>query len=331
MKVLLAGVGSFGSSWLKSILLQDKNIEICGLVDKNPEHLSRVKELKGINENLFYSDVRDALIHLKPDFLLNATPPGIHKTVNLIAFEFGIPVLCEKPIAEDYKDAIEIYIKSKELSIPVMIAENYRYDKVIRTAKKLIASGEIGKINTIHVDFHRRHIRNEHRYVLSHPLLLDVSIHHLDVVRYLTGAEALTAYARSWNPEWSWYKSNSCVDILLEMENNIRVSYCGSLAAFDDETGWQGAWRIEGDKGVLQIAEDKITLRNVNDVSTLEMHEKMDSRRAVLEEFICSIKENRKGETDIEDNLKTYAIVQSAIDSINKNKPVDCSLLLRAY
>lgn len=203
-----------------------------------------------------------------------------------------------------------------------MIAENYRYTNIMRTVKKLISLGEIGRLNSVHVNFQRRHKIDNYHNNLKQPLLLDVAIHHIDLIRYLTGVEAQSVFARGWTPEWSWYGGISNVDMLLEMEENIRVSYCGNLSAFDNETGWHGAWRIEGEKGIIRILDDKVRINTRGAEFIVEINENNDSRKIVLEEFLCSLKENRKGETDIGDNLKTYAIIQAAIESIDINKDI---------
>ena len=42
------------------------------------------------------------------------------------------------------------------------------------------------------------------------------------------------------------------------------------------------------------------------------------NRKYVLDEFIAALIEKRPGETDLDDNLKTYEITQAAIESIEK-------------
>lgn len=86
MNVLLVGLGGFGFGWLKNVLIKNENVRIIGLVDKNPDSLTKAKELDGIEENMLFLDIVEALDCLKPDFILNVTPPAIHKTVNLAAF-----------------------------------------------------------------------------------------------------------------------------------------------------------------------------------------------------------------------------------------------------
>lgn len=157
MDILQVGLGSFGFSWLKEILMDYEGVRIVGLVDKDKSMLARAGEIDGIDTDTLFQDISDALSKVKPDIILNTTPPHIHKEINYAALNHGVPVLCEKPIAESLEDARAIMEKSQSTNIPVMIAENYRFFDVVRKAKDIIVKGEIGKLNSIYVDFHAYH------------------------------------------------------------------------------------------------------------------------------------------------------------------------------
>lgn len=322
MKAIQVGLGDFGFSWLKDILLHSDNVELIGVVDKNEELLNKARALISTNNIQVFTDISDALAALKPDFILNFTPPAVHKRINFAAFEHGIPVLSEKPIAEDYRDAVEIFEKASESNTPIMIAENYRYSSIVRRARNLIASGEIGRIDAIYVDFSRNHKMTNYHKDLEHPLLLDVSIHHIDMIRYLTGAETKSVFARSWTPEWSWYKGYSNLDLIMEMDNNTKISYRGSLAAFANETDWLADWRIEGQKGVIKMSKGSIIIYKGQFPTEIKVDEVCDSRKAVLNEFISAILKGEPGETDISDNIKTSEIVGAAIEAIKSGEVI---------
>ena len=323
MKVIVVGVGGFGYGWLKNVLINNKKVQVVGVVDNNPDNLERAGQLPQIEKSILFSDIQEALKAVKPDFILNITPPVIHKDVCRIAFDNGIPVLCEKPIAENDQAALEIIEQSRKLNVPIMISENYRFSNTMRAARRYILSGEIGKLNSIHVDFQRKHRTENYHMSLRHPLLLDVAIHHIDMIRYLSGVEAKQIYARGWRQKWSWYSGFCNVDFLLDMEDDIKVSYRGSLSSPINETAWSGDWMIEGEAGIIKISDNKISIIK-DDITVEDVIEKDgDSRKSVLEEFISSLEQKRKGETDILDNYKTCQIVYAAMESIDKTKPID--------
>ncbi|MCX7773346.1 MAG: Gfo/Idh/MocA family oxidoreductase [Clostridia bacterium] len=249
MKVIHVGLGDFGYSWFHDVLQKDERIEIIGLVDQNIKEIREQKDFPGLADAVFFESIPEALETLRPDFIINATPPKVHKTIDMLALKAGIPVLSEKPIAESLPDAADILSASRQYATPLMIAENYRYMEIARRAKHLLESGAIGPIHSVTVDFFRSHHMTNYLKDLKHPLLLDVSIHHFDVLRYLTSAEVKEVFATSWNPSWSWYKGLPCLNASLEMESEIKVSYRGSLCSPVNSTGWFGNWRIEGSLG----------------------------------------------------------------------------------
>lgn len=318
MNVIQVGLGDFGFSWLRDILLNYENIKVIAVVDKNQRSLEKAKALQGMEDVILFQDLEQALTTCRPDFILNVTPPGIHKNVDFIAFERGIPVLSEKPIAESFDDAVEIAEKAAALNVPIMIAENYRYNQVSRMAKKLLASGEIGTLTSVQVDFQRNHKMENYHKDLAHPLLLDVTIHHMDLMRYFTGAEARSVLAKAWTPAWSWYKGYANLNLLLEMEGEIQISYRGSLSSFHNETDWMADWQLEGEAGIMKISRGKISILKKDSETEIRVSEAADSRKFVVDEFIHSLKRGVPGETDIQDNMKTYQIAQAAKEAIEK-------------
>jgi len=322
MKLIQIGLGDFGFGWLKDTLLKREDLEVIGIVDKNSELLSKAMELPRMEKAMAFTDIKEALTKLKPDFILNVTPPGIHKIIDFIAFEHSIPILSEKPIAESFEEAWQILEKSIEMKVPIMIAENYRYNDIVRKARKLILEGVIGKIDSINIDFNRNHYMTNYHKDLEHPLLLDVTIHHMDMLRYLTSVEGKTMYARSWTPKWSWYKGYSSIDLLIDMEEEIKVSYRGSLSSFKNESDWLGDWRIEGEKGILKLSNGKINIIKNESETEIKVSNLDDSRSLLLDEFISSLKEDRISESDIKDNIKTFSIINAAIISLKSSKIV---------
>ncbi|ERJ11644.1 Gfo/Idh/MocA family protein [Haloplasma contractile] len=319
MKILQIGLGEFGMSWFKDILLHHQVITEIIVVDHNKKKLEEAKQYDHKQMCNYYQSLDHALKE-QVDLVLNVTPPHEHKdTVDKI-LEHNIPILLEKPISTCYKDAIAILKRSEDKNIPVMIAENYRYQKKARKVKKLLTNGVIGKISSVNIDFYRNHHMENYHKDLQEPLLLDVAIHHLDVARYLVEQEIKTVYSRLFNPSWSWYKGNASVHLDLLFNNDIVVNYRGSLVSHKNDTDWDGSWRIEGERGVLYMKDSMITVINDEGELTYKINTNEDGRISVLNEFIQSLREKRNGETDIHDNIKTFDIVQKAIEqNINKH------------
>ncbi|WP_040949707.1 Gfo/Idh/MocA family protein [Gorillibacterium massiliense] len=323
MKALHIGLGQYGFSWLEEILLQTEGVEVIGVVDHNMPKLEAASALPGMEQAGLYKHIGEALQSIRPEFIVNASSPDSHTRINRLALDLRIPVLCEKPIAVSYQEAEKLESDFRVAKLKLMINENYRYNWLFRTAKRFLNEGRIGRLNKLSVDFYRCHRLLNYLVEMEHPLLLDVAIHHLDCLRYLIGREATSVFAHAWKPKWSWYKANSNVSVLMEF-GDIHASYRGSLDEAGKFTDWKGDWRIEGEKAMMELTENHIVIHTEEGSETFRPGpgDEKQSRHAVLREFLDSLRENRPGETDIGDNLKTFLLTDGAVRSAALGQPV---------
>jgi predicted dehydrogenase len=271
----------------------------------------------------FFTSLDAALSRVAVDVLINLTPPAVHTSVDRAAFARGIPVLCEKPIAEDYADAVEIVTEAQRLGVPFMIAENYRRAPVMRLARRLIAVGEIGEVSGIHVQFFKEaYFPKPYLLAMENPLLTDVVVHHLDLMRYLSGEEARRILARNYRPLGSPYPGNAGLFLLLEMKNGLHITFDGSLSARGKETTWNGDWRIEGTGGVLTIQGDILRLTRGKKAQRIPLDGALDTHDT-LDEFLRALTEKREPETSGRDYLNTQALVHFAAESSRQEQMLE--------
>src|SRR5262245_25974825 len=157
------------------------------------------------------------LRELRPDFVLNVTPPAAHHAVALAALEHGAAVLTEKPLATSLAEAREMIAAAERAARLLMVSQNRRYMPELQAFRAELA--ELGPLSSITCEFHRNH-RNaaaEFIYAFPQPLLLDMAIHLFDAARALTGADAQTVYCDSYNPSWSWYDGPAAAAALFRM------------------------------------------------------------------------------------------------------------------
>jgi predicted dehydrogenase len=317
MNILLVGIGSFGQGWYRRLKADLRGWHV-SVVDSDPGRAGLLDA-----SDRFYTSLEDAFRRDTFDVLVNLTPPAVHTAVDRAAFIRGIPVLSEKPIAEDFADAQEIVAESLRMGVPFMIAENYRRAPVMRQTRKLIAAGEIGPLSGIHVQFFKEaYYPKPYLVAMENPLLTDVVVHHLDLMRYLSGEEAVRILARNYRPLGSPYPGNAGLFTLLEMKSGLHISFDGSLSAKGKETTWNGNWRFEGPGGVLTIIDDQLRLTRGKKTRTLSLDGAPDTHDP-LDEFLRALQEGREPETSGRDYLHTQALVHYAAESSRMGKMVE--------
>jgi len=319
VRVLLLGLGNFGRSWAVSVLPDCAEFaHVVGIVDKDKE------KWLGISEEIpKYEDLETALEEAKPELVIQVTPPYLHCEINEMLLRNQVAVLCEKPLADTYENAVNMGGVVKETDGFLMISQNYRFHPLFRKAGSILQSKVMGKIHRIHCHFCHYHPDASAYYhgKLEHPLLSDVSIHHLDVARYLTGEEPVKVWCKEEPAEYCWYgKRPASAGMVTEMTGNVIFRYEGTLAAPVSTTDWNGDWEIECDYGIMQISKGRIILhKSVGGDEQVETEEivvearEADSRIAALREACTAFREKRKAETDYQDNLKTFEWVDRAI------------------
>lgn len=80
------------------------------------------------------------------DLIDICTPNYLHSKIAIEAANTGKDVICEKPLATSFPEAIEMLKAVKENGVRHMTAFNYRCVPAIQLAKELINEGEIGQI-----------------------------------------------------------------------------------------------------------------------------------------------------------------------------------------
>ena len=75
-----------------------------------------------------------------------ATPNETHLPVSEALLRAGMPVLLEKPVAEDLVSALKLIAVADETGIPVLVGHHRRHNPIVRAAHAAISSGRIGDL-----------------------------------------------------------------------------------------------------------------------------------------------------------------------------------------
>ena len=103
---LMIGGSGMAGHWIR---LWTENfsdrVKLIGLVDVNKEVLERQGEALGLSSIQRFTDFHEACARVKADFCGIAIPPQFHSPAAIAAMENGMPVICEKPIADTLQAA----------------------------------------------------------------------------------------------------------------------------------------------------------------------------------------------------------------------------------
>lgn len=317
MKAMLVGLGKAGYNWYNRL----KGLNMLGVVVETDEQM---KEKMGEDNFPFYTSIEEALQQEDVDFVVNVTSPSAHTVINYAAMDRKLPILCEKPISFDYEESIEVVKRAKRENIPFMIAENYRRFPHVRQMKALLEQGAIGEISTIDLSMYR-YFHVPRPYPVH--ILRDIGVHHLDMIRYITGSEASSIHAQLYRPISGWDEPEALMNanVFMEMASGVMVSYNSSIATHGLQTSWTGSWRIAGKEGALEMVNNEIYVVRDGRVQKYDDFSQVHAPDA-LEAFLTTWAEGGKFETSGEDYLKTEALIHFAEQSSNSGRSCEVEL-----
>jgi len=331
LRLIQVGIGSFGWSWI-NIVKESKYWDPVAYVDLNEEMLRKAVVAYNVPEDKCYTSLDEALNEIEADAVLIVVPPAAHAETTIKALIAGLHVLVEKPLANTMEDAKKMVAEAKRRNLKLMVSQNYRFRRGARTIKRLLETKKVGEPNYAIVNFHKSTPYKGFRVKMACPILVDMAIHHFDLMRYFFNTDPRSLYAETWKPKWSWFEGDPCAAVIVNMEKDLKITYIGSWVSLGWETTWDGDWRIECSHGEIHWKRNggsllnnivKVKLNGIRDafeerlVSTF-----LEDRAYSLYEFAKAIRQDREPETNGEDNLKSLAMVFAAMKSAKSGKQI---------
>ncbi len=323
MKVIQVGIGGMGNAWLSAVQNSDE-VEFAGFVEINDDIAAQQVSAYGLDGGTVYKTLAEALDALDADGVITVTTPQFHREVSVTAMEAGVPVLSEKPLAGTLADAQAIVDSANATGVLHMVTQNYRYRALSQTVKSTLESGELGEVGAVSVSFAKGPHFGGFREEMPHPLIVDMAIHHFDMMRFFLGSNPVEIIARSWNPAWSWYKGDASASVQARFANGVPVTYVGTWCSQGMETTWNANWRFDCAKGVLSIEDDVVYVQRLTGVEARPGHRHVsnDEKQPVpmvdtpleeqdylLHEFYQAVTGDRVPGTPAHDNIHTMQFV----------------------
>ena len=328
LRLLQVGVRGMGNHWVQ-VGKASPDFETVAYVDIVPEHLELLRRDHGVPPERCFLDLGEALAATRPDAVLNVTPPPAHAPIALQAFDAGCHVLTEKPLADTPERCLAMVEAGRQAGRVLMVAQNYRYSHVIQALKARLIAGDLGSVEQVSVQFFRGPRFQGFRAEMEQPLVVDMAIHHFDLMRYLLEAEPVAVYAQSHNPSWSWYAGDASASAIFDFRRpdgtRIHVNYTGSWCAKGPDTPWNGNWRFVCSEGTVRLENDRIFVERQPGDAPEEVAVPVLERVGqdyLLHAFAESIRSGRPPETSGEDNLKSVAMVFKAVESIREGRRI---------
>lgn len=345
---ILVGTGSWGAWWCEHFLppnIADGSLAVVAAVDSNPEALAPARRFLGLAEHQCFTSAAAAFAAVPADFCIVVVPPAFHEAVIDDALAHGLHILCEKPMADSLAAAVRIEAKVRRAGRKMAVTMSHRFDQDKQGLKALLRAGRYGRLDRLVFRFgcNCRQLDSwgAFRHQMPHPMLMEGSIHHLDILADLAGAPCQTLYAQTWTPAWASYAGDCQVLALLGFENGVRAQYEAANADAVSHNPWGREYiRAECEGGTLLL--DQRRLRAIAHDTGGSWTPPDDSRWEdiplpqqatwgntwLAAQFAAWLQGGPTMETCAAENLQASAMVEAAIQSSASGQAVQVQGLL---
>jgi predicted dehydrogenase len=318
-------IGIIGAGWVSAYhlpawLRQSERAKVVAIADPSPNALDARIAVFDIARS--YASAQAMLDAEQLDAVDICTPREFHVELVRLAAAKGLDILCQKPLAPSYDQAIDLLTG---LSGPgkLMIHENWRFRPYYRRLKAWLDEGLAGEIRQVQFEFlssgmiadaegkRPALVRQPFFRTQERLLVMEVMIHHLDTLRYLLG-EMEVVDARLERSNRDIVAEDVASVVLRRLTDGVLVTINANLAVHGTPPAPRDHLRIFGTRGTLELDGNLLSAKGA-----AQRQESFDpdaayqgAYDATIAHFLDSLDGKVAMETSPGDNMKTLALVE---------------------
>ena len=191
MKIGIIGCGTIANNAHIPAYLNNPDVEIKYFCDIIPERADAAVEKYKCGKACV--DYHDVINDPEVEAVSVCTPNRMHMTISCDALAAGKNVLCEKPAARTYADALKMQEAQHKYGKVLNIGVVNRFNAAVNKIREMIQRGDLGEVYHVYVSFRSQRsipglggafTTNE---ISGGGVLIDWGVHYLDIVMYCMG------------------------------------------------------------------------------------------------------------------------------------------------
>ncbi|MBE7030112.1 MAG: Gfo/Idh/MocA family oxidoreductase [Ruminococcaceae bacterium] len=347
MKIAVIGCGTIANNAHIPAYMANEKSEIKYFCDILPERAEQAVKKYGCG--VAVTDYREVLADAEVEALSICTPNKVHSEIAIAALKAGKHVLCEKPAAHRYEDALEMQKAQHQTGKTLNIGVVNRFNKNVNKLKEMIDSGALGEVYYVYVSFRaHRSIPGlggafTTKDIAGGGVLIDWGVHFLDIVMYCCGdPKPLTASAEQFCKLGNPIKDYVYTDMwagppVLNGVCDVEEGVSGIIRTDGPTININGAWAqnigedemfidFVGTKGGirLQYGADFVFYSTQNGMLSTTSYQTADSAmfQNEIDAFVDCVESGEKLPAHIDTNIITAQMMDAIYRSANEHKEV---------
>lgn len=329
LNVAVIGVGLMGRNHAR-VYSEIPGVSLVGVADANLTAAETVVQQFG---GKAYTDDIQMLDEQQIDAISIAVPTDEHYNVAMKVIERKIPLLIEKPLAHSLDEARQIIAAAGQAGIPLTVGHIERYNPAVIELKQRLQAGDLGRIFQIDA---RRQSPFPAR-VKDVGVVIDLAVHDLDIMRYITGSEIARVFAETES------RIHSTREDLMSALLRLRDGSVGTLSINWLTptkvrelyvTGERGMFRVDYLTQDLYFFENATTagsdwetmqiLRGVSEGAMIRYSvKKREPLRAELEAFLATVRGEAPVFVSGRDGLIALMLARTIVTSASEHRIIE--------
>ena len=251
-------------------------------------------------------------------------------------------ILAQKPLALTLADAIALRDAAAKAGKVLSVNQNMRYDQSMRVLKEILDGGDLGEIVFAQIDMHA--IPHWQGFLAGYDrlTLANMSVHHLDVLRFLFGQPVEIATQTRKDPRTTFEHTDGITVSTLRFASGVLAVSLEDVWSGPRAEGYENdqhiTFRVEGTLGVakgtigwptgaastLTYASQKTT-KGKWVTPTWEIMWFPHAFVGVMEQLQYAVKTGTPPALSVADNVQTVALIEAGYRSMTEGRTVKLS------
>lgn len=138
--------------------IDDRYELVAGALSSTPERSRESGRALGLPDDRIYDDykamaIREARLKTGIEAVSIVTPNHVHYLAAREFLKRGIHVICDKPLTSTLADAKKLFKAANDSDALFVLTHNYTGYPMVRQAREMIASGQLGKLRVVQVEY----------------------------------------------------------------------------------------------------------------------------------------------------------------------------------
>jgi predicted dehydrogenase len=251
-------------------------------------------------------------------------------------------ILAQKPLSLTLDEAIALRDEAKATGKALSVNQNMRYDQSMRVLKQILDRGDLGTVVFAQIDMHAIPHWQTFLQTYDRLTLANMSVHHLDVLRFLFGEPTEIYTAAREDPRTTFEHTDGIAVSTLKFASGVLAVSLEDVWSGPREEGFDSdiwiKWRVEGTDGVAQGTigwptgtASTLTYASKKTTGGKWVSPSWDTMwfphafKGVMEQLQYAVKTGTPPALSVADNVKTVALIEAAYRSLADGRAVKLS------